>query len=258
MRKIAHIVNPFKAKKGSELHAAQPIVFRSMDIASKFAAMLAKNEVEVKLFSAQFPEDRDFVPRFFTKTRDLDRSILDIVKAGKHRKLPLLKDILDRLYEASDAEFFIYTNSDIGVQPHFYLAVNEFINGGHNAFTITRRTMNKTYAQAGIYDIFSQVGGQHPGFDCFVFRKKSYPKYKIDTMCIGIPHIGKILLVNFEGVDKECKLYKDLHLTFHIGNSGQWALDRAKDKNAYSPYQQHNKRLLDSATKKLGITRRIK
>lgn len=76
MRKIAHIINPFKASKNSELHVAQPMVFQSMKLAKKFA----RGIVDVDLFSAQFPEDRDFVPDYFIKTKDLGRSIMDIVK----------------------------------------------------------------------------------------------------------------------------------------------------------------------------------
>jgi hypothetical protein len=78
-------------------------------------------------------------------TRDLDRSILAIDKKAGKRKLPLFKDIIDRLYEASNADYFIYTNVDIGLQKKFYLVISAFINDGYDAFNMTRRTIDRRF-----------------------------------------------------------------------------------------------------------------
>ena len=52
MLKIAHIINPAKIKKTSDLYLAQPVTFETMRIAKEFA----KDNVNVDLFSAQFSE----------------------------------------------------------------------------------------------------------------------------------------------------------------------------------------------------------
>jgi len=36
------------------------------------------------------------------------------------RKLALIKDIMDILYESGGADYMIYTNADIPLQPYFY------------------------------------------------------------------------------------------------------------------------------------------
>jgi len=109
--KIAHIINPVKVEKTSDLYVAQPITFETMRRARDFAA----GRVEVTLYTAQFKEDREFIPSIFNKTRDLERSVLDLGTFKIKRKLPILKDILDRLFQASDADYFIYTNTDFGL-----------------------------------------------------------------------------------------------------------------------------------------------
>ncbi len=70
----------------------------------RIAREFARGHVDVTLVSAHHPEDCTFVPDGFQSVPDLDRSILDIGTFQKRRKLSLLVDILDRLYEASDAE----------------------------------------------------------------------------------------------------------------------------------------------------------
>lgn len=118
--------------------------------------------------------------------------------------------------------------------------------------------MKKNFAKDDINIVYSQIGGGHPGHDCFIFRRESYPKYVIGTMCIGIPHIGRILIVNFDGVDKECTFFHEFHTTFHVGNDGQWARDRKNNVAAYRPYQAHNQKLLQNACTKLNVKKRVR
>ena len=61
MRKIAHIINPIKVDRSSDLFIAQTITFETMKIAHDFA----KEKVKVDLFSAQYPEDRCIIPNGF-------------------------------------------------------------------------------------------------------------------------------------------------------------------------------------------------
>lgn len=232
MRKIAHIINPFSPAPGSDLDFVQPITIESMKIAKGFAHGL----IEVTQLTAQFPEDRAIIPDGFTETQDLDRSILDVRNFEFERKLPLLVDILDRLYNNSAADYLVYSNMDIALMPYFYVAVDRLIESGLDAFVINRRTISDQYQTiAEIPLMFEQVGEPHEGHDCFIFHRQAYPKYKLGLACIGIPWVGRILLWNLIQNAGNFTEIKDSHLTFHLGNDLAW------DNALFDEYEGHNK-----------------
>jgi hypothetical protein len=236
MRKIAHIINPIIVNESSDLFVAQPITFETMRIAQEFA----RGHVDVALYSAQYPEDRPIVPGWFQMTPDLARSILDIVSFHKKRKLPLIKDILDRLYDASDAEYFIYTNVDIALMPYFYVAINKIIETGYDSFVINRRTISKEYINTDhLYLMFSQAGEKHPGYDCFVFKRDFYPRFKTGTACVGANWIGRVLITNVICYSTKFDVFEDLHLTFHIGDDRSWKTKENLDYDEYNETELH-------------------
>lgn len=231
MRKLAHIVNPVLVDESSDLAVAQPITFETMRSARRFAA----GQVEVEFYTAQYLEDHPMVPAGFGRTPDLERSVLDHGHFQKHRKLPLLRDILDRLYQATEAEYLIYTNVDIGLQPHFYLALNRFIEAGYDAFVINRRTISDRFMTIDqIPLMYAQIGEPHRGWDCFAFRRDAYPRYRLGTICLGAPRVGLVLLANLIAQANCFKEFKNQHLTFHLGNDRGWR------GGGYSDYATHN------------------
>ena len=212
--RIAHIVNPLTPPSNSDLHVAQPITLESMIIARDFAS----SKVEVELLSTQFEEDTKVIPKEFTQTPNLERSVLNLGDFEKSKKLPLIKDILDRAVEISDAEYLIYTNIDITLVPHFYQAVASFIEKGHDAFMINRRRIPATYStKEELPLIWSEIGKPHPGFDCFVFSRELYPKFELGNICIGVPFIEATIAHNLYAFAVNFKLFDELHLTTHIG-----------------------------------------
>jgi hypothetical protein len=237
--KIAHIINPFKADKQQDLFFAQPITFETMRTAQEFSK---KYGIYVDLYSAQYSEDSNIIPEGFIRTPDLDRSVLDVTQQfrfQKPRRFPLVRDILDRLYDASDADYFIYTNVDISLMPFFYLFVKEKVCQGFDAFSITRRTIGKHYR--GIEDIplmYAEYGENHPGHDCFVFKRSSYQYYRLFDTCIGAVNIGRSLLFNMICNAQKFQVVRHLHLTFHLGD------DRREEKSSYyqtfQDYANHN------------------
>ncbi len=209
MISIAHIINPVKAKEGSELFIAQPIVFESMRKAKAFAT-----DVDAKLFSAQYAEDTEIIPEYFQKSPNLENTI----QINGKKKLPLIKDILSRLYQNSNAEYMIYTNTDIIVLPQFYEVVAKIIEQGYDAFIINRRRIPKIYNSVNdLPFIYSDIGKSHPGFDCFVFKRELFPKFILGEICVGIPFVEATLMHNLFAYAEKCKLFDGLHLTTHIG-----------------------------------------
>ena len=212
--RIAHLINPFKAPETSDLYTAQPITYETM----RRAREQAKGVAVVELWSAQYPEDRDAVPAGFTPTPDLTRSVSDLATFEQPRKYPLIKDLLDRLYEATSAEYLVYTNIDIALQPHFYQTCTEIIQKGHDAFIINRRRISGEYTKIEeIEQMQAEKGLPHPGFDCFVFHRDLYPRFKMNGICIGVPFIGITLSQNLFALAKNPKVFDKEYLTWHIG-----------------------------------------
>jgi hypothetical protein len=234
MRKLAHIVNPVVVGPSSDLFLAQPITFETMKAARQSAA----SEVEVELLSAQYPEDRAIVPDGFRPAPDLERSVQDVGRFQLKRKLPLLKDILDRLALATDAEYFVYSNVDIALMPYFYSAVSSLIDEGFDALVINRRTISARYTgPAQIPLMYAQLGRKHEGHDCFVFRREVYPRYELAQVCIGIPWVGRVLLWNLASYARKFQELTDEHLTFHVGSGNEKTLLEPE----YADYRAYNR-----------------
>ena len=217
--KLAHIVNPVAVGKESDLYAAQPITFESM----RRARNAASPELGVSLYAAQYIEDWAAVPDDFEKTPDLRHSVLDVKDFKIRRKLPFLREILDRLYQASNADYLIYTNVDIGLQPNFYAAVQSFIESGYESFVINRRTVSARYNTVDDLEaIYGDEGSAHPGWDCFVFPRALFPRFVLGDACVGAGRVGLVLLANLVAFSDHFCEFGDEHLTFHIGDARTW------------------------------------
>lgn len=233
MISIAHIVNPIPVNPDSDLFIAQPVTFSTMDIAREFSG----DCVQVHLHAVQMQdEERVSFPRSFVRVPDITQSVSDIKYFKQKRKLPLIRDILDRLYAASNADFMIYTNVDIALQPYFYLVVSRIIEQGCDAFIINRRTIPGKYKTVrDIPLMYAEPGENHPGWDCFIFHKSLYPKFQLGQVCIGSGWFGRAMIINMATFAKNFRIFTDMRATFHIGNDQIW-------KNPlFEDYIEHNK-----------------
>ncbi len=228
MRTIAHIISPVEAPATSDLVIAQPITFATMRTACLFASPL----VDVRLFAVKLADEQPDMPAGFNAVPDLTRSARDLNPGLRLRRLPLIQDILERLYTACpEAEYLIYTNVDIALQPHFYLAVNGLIDQGYDALTINRRTISAELNRLEqIPLMYAQVGRKHGGHDCFIFKRSAYPNFYLGDICIGSGGIGTMLGLNLAYQAQCFKVCDDLHLTFHIGYAGAWRSTENKDE----------------------------
>jgi len=248
MTSIAHIINPVITDNSSDLLIAQPITFETMRVAKVFS----KNQVNVNLFAIQFHDETPSpLPDEFTKLPDLTRSITDIKTFKQKRKLPLIRDILDTLYEAGSADYMIYTNVDIALQPHFYWTVSNLVKQGYDAFAINRRTIPDHYHKLeDLPFMYAEPGEKHKGWDCFIFHRSLYPRFALGETCIGTGWFGRVMLTNMACFAYRFKVFEDLHLTFHIGNEKPWKTSQFED------YTEHNqaecKRILPEFDKKYG------
>jgi hypothetical protein len=242
--RLAHIVNPLVARVGSDLDRAQPMTLQSMRVAKAAADQAG---VGVRQYAAFYPEDRAAVPPELAATAVLERSAIDLVPAT-NRKLPLLADILDRLYDAAhDADYMIYSNIDIGLRPEFYIAVARIIGDGSDAFLVGRNTVDTTcFGTADLERVLAQPGIARAGFSCFVFPRAHYPDYELDETCIGVQPVGVTLAINVIQHAQQFRNITSDPLTFHLGDAGAWQ-SRLLDE-----VHRHNERALDRIAARLG------
>lgn len=211
---IAHLINPVRSPEEDRLAATQHLTFESMRRAAEQAAGVAR----VDLLTTQYPEDHDVIPPYFTRTPDLERSVADVHRFSVHRKLPMLADLLARLYTSSSAPFLIYTNLDIIVHPSFYEEVAARINSGLDAFIINRRRIpGHDYTIDDLPEIFTLRGAPHPGFDCFVFHRSLYPQFQLGQVCVAIPFVEMMFSQNLFHAARRFALFDNDVLTYHIG-----------------------------------------
>lgn len=233
MLQIAHLIHPVIVSPASDLLAAQPVTFETMQRAKVFA----RNEVDVLLYAIQYvDEERMPLPPEFIRTADLNRSVGNVKSFRIWRKLAMIKDLLDTLYRSTEAEYLIYTNVDIALQPFFYSAVARLIATGYDAFIINRRTISGRHTR--IEDLpfmYAEPGEPHPGWDCFIFKRSLYPRFRLGQACIGTGWIGRVLVTNMATLGSNFQVFTDLHMTFHLGNELAWK------SSQYSDYSEHNK-----------------
>ncbi len=233
--KLAHIINPVKVSAASELGIAQPITFESIRVAKEFAA----GKVDVELYTVCFEEDCEIIPAFFTQLPNLTRSVLDLGKFSRPKKYPVLTDVLTALYNASNAEYLIFTNMDISLMPQFYVAVSEILKHGFDALLINRRGISAKYNTVEELPLmYSDFGKPHPGFDCFVFKRELLNKFILENICVGVSFSEVALVHNLIAFSEKLKLVDDLHLTFHIGTEVMPPLDPEYYTHNRNEYEQ--------------------
>lgn len=252
--KIAHVLNITdidERKKKSHLHIAQPVTMRTMLEAQK------KATVSVDLYSIKHVSEKVESLEGFDTLPDLTRYACDLeYLKNENLKLPLpiLADILDSLFQNSDADYYIYTNVDIGLYPNFYNRVAEIINSGYDCFCINRREFKKEYNNILIDEsnynlIYAQDSKKHPGHDCFVFKNSLLPKLNLGSTFVGFPPIGRVLRTQLKNHSKNFKTFKDEYLTFHLGE------DRAWDNKTHPYYVENMKNSQKSLRKASSFKR---
>lgn len=241
--KLVHLINPVKAGGSSDLISAQPITFESLRVAKAFVC----ESCEVLQATTQYPEDHEIIPDYFVKLSDLKESVLDYGRFNASRKLPLIREILEKALQVNDVDYVVYSNVDIAVNPHFYSFVNFQINRGLEAFIINRRTIPRTFSRIDELPLmYSCVGKKHPGYDCFVFKREFIERMILHSICIGAPYIGLALYLNLRVLARTFKVFEDEHLTFHIGDEKAW-----KEPSG-QPFADHNRKEFEKVKTELS------
>jgi hypothetical protein len=237
---IAHIINPVAAKEGSELALSQPFTYESMRVAVKYAETVAPQSLEVKLYSVQYEEDVRAIPTGFQQLPNLSRSIRDVVKSDSVKKFPFIGDILQALLDNTTAEYLIYTNTDIVLQPHFYVAIEGLIKKGYDAISPTRRRVARdNFGEDNHAYILAQLGKAHPGYDCFVMHRSVVEKFILSNICIGTGYVSVALIHNIIAFAQKPLISDDYFLTTHIGLEVMPPLDKVVHSATREDYERN-------------------
>jgi hypothetical protein len=220
--KLIHIVNVVNFPAHSEHGVAQAITLETLHRAKEEAD---KHGINVRVLSAQFPEDLCVVPAWMEVTPCLERSSLDYPDFLDKRKLPLISDVLERAIEAMDDEAaMIYSNIDIGVQKNFYVEIAAKLADGHTkTLSITRRTIPKELNSIELLpEMYAHPGESHSGDDCFVFSRQCISQLRLKPVFLGVSWFDKILLLNCAAYCQPFEKLQNEKLTFHIGDALTW------------------------------------
>ncbi len=230
---LTHLVNPYRVPPESRAHFVQQVTFESMRRAREYAG----GAVEVSFLTAQYPEDHAMLPEGFTPTPDLERSVLDVGAFQKPRKLPLARDLLQKLYDHSQGDYLAYTNVDIGLQPYFYLFVKALLDQGYDGIVINRRSISNHFTRLDeLPEMYAEAGRPHRGWDCFIFQRTLFQKFILGDTCLGAPRVELGLYANLMAFCTKFTELKDAHATFHLGDDVDWRKGDVED------YADHNTR----------------
>lgn len=187
-----------------------------------------------------FPHETDIAEAGMSVFSDLNRTICDLRSFAIPRELPLLFDILEAAIdledkEEDDDEFIIFTNSDIHLMPHFYSAVEALINRGYESLILNRRTISRFPPDARLLPLmYSEIGIDHPGLDCFVFPKRIFRRFVRSEVCVGVPFVMRSLLFNMVAFSRRLLITNHAHFTFHLGNEMFWNDPKLQDYIDYN------------------------
>lgn len=245
--KIAHIINPFESPDGSEHAVAQPITFESIKNAVKETSL-----AKIELYAAIEKEEKNNVPDCFHLLY-LDRNLTNVASFQKARRLPLIADIIKLLELNSTADYFIYSNIDIALQPDFYDRISRCIMKGYDSIIVNRRGISlKFNSVEQLNEMYLEEGTYHPGYDCFVFKRELSSKFIFNNICIGIPRFERVFVFNLIAFSNNPLYIENEKLTFHIGET---ILKNWGDKNHLTHNQKEYEKIKKELLPLLSITK---
>ncbi len=172
-----------ESKLKSYLYIAQPLTLKSL----LRAKQNSDSDLTVDLFTIKHKSENIDPPKSFIQVKDIEKyacEYIPFLKDTVQKPLPRLTDIINGLYQASEAEFFVYTNLDISLMPSFYNYIKKLILQGHDAIYINRENLPKEYNGVRLdesnLDLCYKVSGTpHVGIDCFVFKRSIVTKLNL-------------------------------------------------------------------------------
>jgi hypothetical protein len=230
--RIRHVIPTVGPSAPAELVQAQELTLRSVERALRCVG----DGVEVEVRAVRF-RDEPIDCEWVTDCPTLDRSVLDLGEFEVTRRLPLLSDVLAALGDPSDYDVAVVTNVDIAVQPLFYELVAEIADEGHDAFSITRRTVQPRFRGSSLARFSTAEGTLHPGHDCFVMSSEIVERLIPCDVALGVRWVARTLLWQLQLNAENYRNFGDLHATFHVGDDRVWTNPKLADYEKWNESQ---------------------
>jgi hypothetical protein len=212
--RLTHLLNLVSQNENAQLYKVQKLTLRTIEAALK----ATNSSVEVRVMSAHFPDAVTEIPGFIVPTQPLLHHAAEVSSLSARARLPLIREILDRLKEDKTATHFIFSNLDICLMPSFYNAVAAYISQGHDALIINRRRVKSSFLEVEDLNLlYAEAGKVHTGYDCFVFSRELLDKFLFTDIYIGVPPAGNDIFYNIMAFASAPALLTEKHLTFHVG-----------------------------------------
>jgi len=222
--KFVHIISLMPG-----MDAEQMAVLDSMAEAKKHAER--HGGVEVTLLAVQMVgEKKQRLPSEFRLAPPLSNNTN--AAFGCHRSLPFARDLLLTLEAlAPDADFYVMTNSDICVTPHFYLDLaSANRQDGFTGLNVLKviipaqcdgTPLSENRSKALHYA--ETLPQTHPGSDCFMWeaRRTHDVIERIGDVFFGWPPLGSALHNAIRAVSSKFRVVRGEHWTYHIGGEGE-------------------------------------
>ena len=213
MTKLVHILNPVSRPRSDTLGYAQEISFLGIREACK----LIPRDLQVLYAATYYKDEQIELPSFFENQFLLKRSVYDMGDFPVYRRLPLIADIMS-FARTIQADYYLYTNIDIALQPHFYSFIWPYLSNGYEGLIINRRRIPQlrgSYSELSAYS--TRRGRPHPGFDCFLMSASVVDQLVLGEICVGVPFVGVAMAHNIFAYARPWKLFAYEDLSFHIG-----------------------------------------
>lgn len=212
---FVHGVNFFDARPGSDWDRVMRLTQRTMRAAAGAYAGSAR------LVAPMRPADEHARPEGFGPAPTLTRSSADFGVGGDY---PLVFDIIESIAAADPgAEYLVFTNADIAIQPGFYGALDAIIRAGAQAGSITRRTLAAGAIDLADGAILAETGQFHSGHDCVFFPRSWVSSFVRNDAVVGRGGGPmRAVMDNLVALASPFVYLRDVHLTCHVGDDKAW------------------------------------
>jgi hypothetical protein len=173
---------------------------------------------DVELLVTGFRSEKFDTPNF-AQSHELSRSARTEISRHLPR-LPLMCDVISQPMPQSD--YLIISNADISVKRDFYSRIGNLIESGMKSFSVNRQTLEGADIDLQMLEVQHKKGAPHFGSDCFVFPRSWREEFCFDRVCVGMPPVGQLFLLNLALIDSNFVRVHNADLTYAYGDDRDW------------------------------------
>lgn len=232
--RIAHVIRPGLVSKNSSLKLIQDVTFNSLQVAKEATVV---GNAFVEQYIAVYSDEEIPYLDFNNCRLILDRSSLSLAGSPFTLRYALLDEILDKVFEKSNADFIIYSDLDIALKPDFYKGVIELIEKGIDAFAISNHVLNQKYNRLEQFPTMIEAESiKQNEAGCIVYSRNYHKRLLLGNSFAGHNWTNVLLICNLMAVCDSFRLFDDSKLTFSLDMDSQIVMDN--DTRNYSRFNE--------------------